>query len=96
MDYRLANLFTLLLTKLFAFVLNKTFVFQSKATNIKALSKEFAGFFTGRILTGLLDYFGLILLVEIYSLPQRESKCALVIIVTILNYMLTKAAFAKR
>ena len=92
-DYRIANLFALLLAKLFAFIVNKVFVFQSKATGIKDLSKEFAGFFMGRIFTGLLDYFGLILLVEVFSLPQKGSKYALQAIVIVLNYILGKAAF---
>jgi putative flippase GtrA len=95
MDYKLANLLTLLLTKLFAFVLNKVIVFKSKTAGIEALSKEFAGFFMGRICTGFLDYFGLILLVEVFSLPKRVSKCALIVIVIVLNYLLTRAAFKK-
>ena len=93
MDYMLANLLSLLLTKLLAFIVNKVFVFKSKTTGLKALSKEFAGFFMGRIFTGLLDYFGLILLVESFSLPQKESKYLIMAIVVILNYILMKTVF---
>ena len=95
MDYRLANLLALLLAKLSAFIVNKVFVFKSKTTGIQALSKEFAGFFMSRIFTGLLDYFGLILLVEVFSLPQKESKYLLIAIVIILNYILMKLVFTK-
>ena len=92
-DYRIANLFAMLLTKLLAFVVHKKFTFKSKTKNIKNLSKEFAGFFIGRILTGLLDYFGLIVLVEIFSLPQKGSKYGLQVIVIILNYIFARLVF---
>jgi len=94
-DYRIANLFALVFTKLFAFVTNKLFVFKSRSSGFKQLITEFVKFFTGRIFTGLIDYFGLILLVEAFSFPERGSKFILQIIVIILNYFFAKLSFYK-
>jgi putative flippase GtrA len=96
LDYRIANLIALVSVKLFAFVMNKFFVFRSKVTNLKALFKDFAGFFSGRIFTGLIDYFGLILLVEVFFLPQKGSKYALQVVVIVLNYIFAKLVFQKK
>ena len=93
LDYKIANLFALILGKTFAFVVNKKFVFKSHTSNIKDLFSEFIRFFSGRIFTGLVDYFGLILLVEFLSCSEKSSKYSIQVIVIVLNYILTKASF---
>jgi len=95
-DYRIANIFALVFTKLFAFLTNKLLVFKSRSSNFKELTAEFARFFSGRIFTGVLDYFGVIMLVEVFLMPQNGSKFALQVIVIILNYVFAKASFKKK
>ena len=89
-DYKIANLFSLILGKLFAYVVNKLFVFKSKTERFVDWLKEFFRFIVARGATGLIDYFGVIIAVEIFGLDKVISKYILQVIVIILNYFLGK------
>jgi len=97
MDYVLANLITLVVVKLTAYVVNKVFVFRSKSPNFIALCKEFFMFVVTRGLTGLIDFFGLILAVELFGFDEIISKYVLQVVVIVLNYVFGKVlVFIKR
>lgn len=91
-EYWISNLMALLASKIFAYVVNKKFVFHSKCKDTKALLKEIIRFVFARGATGLIDYFGLILAVEVFSFNRVYSKYALQAIVIILNFVLGKKA----
>jgi len=90
LDYRLSNLLAVLLSKLFAYVTNKRFVFHSRCRNVPELLREMLRFFLARGATGLLDYFGLIVAVDVFHLDPVWSKYGLQILVIVLNYILGK------
>lgn len=92
MDYRIANLITLIVTKLAAYVWNKMAVFKTSHNSIKGFLAEFGRYILARGFTGLVDYFGLIMAVEIFGFSKVYSKYALQIIVILLNYILGKLA----
>ena len=96
MDYKYANIITLIVVKLVAYVCNKNFVFQSKTENMFELCKEFVRFVIARGVTMLVDYFGLIAMVEILSMDQMISKCILTVVVIVLNYVLGKRHVFKK
>lgn len=89
-DYRISNLAAIIVAKLAAYVLNKNFVFHSKCKNLSELCMEFLRFIAGRGVTGLIDYFGLILLVEGFSMPATYGKYFISGVVILLNYVLSK------
>lgn len=89
-DYRLANLITLILLKIFVFITNKLYVFKTSARDILSIFREFVRFLAARILTNLIDFFGLILLVEICKRAPFYSKIFLAIVVIILNFFFSK------
>lgn len=96
-DYKISNLIALIFTKLFAYIVNKNFVFHSKCQNILQLCKEFLKFVVARGFTGIIDYFGLIFAVEVMGFSQVYSKYVLQFIVIVLNYIFgKKAVFNKR
>ena len=95
-DYKIANLTAIVFAKLFAFTTNKFFVFRSRTTGFRQFAVEFARFISGRIFTGLLDYFGMILRIEALDLPEMGSKYALQVVVIILNYFFAKIAFRRK
>ncbi|MCI8622564.1 MAG: GtrA family protein [Provencibacterium sp.] len=95
MDYRIANVITLLVTKLAAYVVNKLFVFRSRCENLSGLAKEFGRFVITRGATMLLDYFGLIILVELLGVNQRIGKYITTIGVIVINYFLGKKTVFK-
>ncbi|MDR2884247.1 MAG: GtrA family protein [Deferribacteraceae bacterium] len=89
-DYKLANLIAIILAKIFAYITNKLLVFQSHSASLTELFKEMLRFVYARGFTGLIDYFGLVLAVELFQFEQTISKYMLAIIVAIVNYILGK------
>ena len=80
----------------FAFIVNKLYVFNSKALETKAVGKEAASFTLGRIATGIIAIVGFPVL---YSLGLDQqfmgvdgflSKIAVTIIEATLNYFISK------
>ena len=90
MDYKVSNFITLIIVKLTAYVLNKNIVFNSHAENFIGLVKEFGRFVVARGATMVIDWFGLILLVEVLQMQQLPSKIFLTVLVVILNYVIGK------
>ncbi len=97
LDYRWANIITLIVVKLASYVVNKLFVFNSHARSFLELCKEFLRYLVTRGFTALIDYFGLIMLVELFDIAEMPGKCIVTIMVVILNYILGKyIVFTKR
>ncbi len=94
-DYKISNIIVLVVVKTVAYILSKIFVFKSKTENIIELFKEMARFIISRGFTMLVDYFGLIFMVEVLRLDNFYSKIFLAILVIILNYILGKKAVFK-
>ena len=88
--YTVANIAALILSKTVGYLLNKLWVFQSKTAGFWGFIKEFAAFFATRGFTGLVDYFGLILLVEVFGLNKLMCKGFVMAAVIVLNYILGK------
>lgn len=89
-EYKIANLLTLALLKIFVFVTNKIFVFKTAAKGIMATIKEFFRFLAARFVTNLIDFFGLIFLVEVVRLEANISKIMLGTLVVALNFIFSK------
>lgn len=92
LDYRISNIISIVLSKIFAYTVNKHFVFHSKCRNMRELLSEIFRFIVMRGATGLIDYFGLIAAVEIFGMNKIWSKYLIQLIVIILNYILGKKA----
>ncbi|SDB53386.1 Putative flippase GtrA (transmembrane translocase of bactoprenol-linked glucose) [Pseudobutyrivibrio sp. YE44] len=90
MAYKVANIITLITVKLTAYLCNKNFVFKSHCANLWELTKEFARFVFWRGATMLLDYFGLIFLVEIVKMPELIGKVIMTVFVIAVNYVTGK------
>lgn len=95
-DYKIANIITLVIVKITAYVLNKNIVFKSKCSNKYDLIKEFIRFIIYRGLTLLIDYFGLIIFIDIFNINKLLSKIIIVIIVIIINYITGKKYVFKK
>lgn len=95
LDYRVANFLCIILTKVFAYFTNKFFVFKTK-TQLKEQAYEFTRFLLARGFTGIIDFFGQIILVEFFSIQDMFAKCLMIILVTILNYFISSYAVFKK
>ena len=86
----------------FAFITNKLWVFESKSLAPKVLIKEFASFVAARAVTGVIETFGLPLLVRIginqslFGIEGMVAKLLVSVIVVILNYVFSKLIVFKK
>ena len=96
LDYKWANLVALLIGKGYAYITNKIFVFKSHCNNWKDLLKEFFRFVCARGITGLIDYFGMIIAVEVFGVSAILTKYVIQVVVIALNYVFSKWAVFKQ
>lgn len=89
-NFLISNAVAWFLAVIFAFITNKIYVFNSTDYNIKFIIKEFSEFTISRIFTGLLDIGLLYLFVSIIHMNDLISKIIIGIIITILNYVISK------
>ncbi|MDE6602152.1 MAG: GtrA family protein [Lachnospiraceae bacterium] len=89
-NYKISNIFSLVLGKLFAYICNKLIVFRCKNKNLIEFCKEFARFVVARGLTALIDYFGVIFAVEMLHWNEIMSKYIFMTVVVIINYFFGK------
>lgn len=95
--YTAANIVSLILSKVVGYLLNKFWVYKSKNDNLRQMLLELFRFILARGFTGLVDFFGLILMVELLGWNDRISKIIIVLLVIVLNYVLgKKAVFVKK
>ncbi|MBR3349677.1 MAG: GtrA family protein [Solobacterium sp.] len=78
------------LSVLFAYVTNRTWVFESRAKGTEAIAKEIVSFFLSRLSTGVLDWLIMFVFVTKLSLPDMPVKLASNVIVIVLNYILSR------
>lgn len=89
MAYQIANLISIVATKVFAYCTNRKFVFRSKSGKLDQV-KEIARYIVSRGLTGVVDFLGLILLTETILPDDRLGKIIMIGVTTVLNYFLGK------
>ena len=94
MRYEIANIIALVLSRVAGFALNKYFVFRS--TREGSFWREFWGFMAARGLSGLVDYFGVILFVDQLHVNEVLSKGFVMVFVIVLNYFLGKFLVFRR
>lgn len=89
-DYRISNVVTLIVVKVFCYVTNKWFVFKTPYEGLMPFLKEMISFVIARGFTFLLDLLGLMLLVEVIEMDKFLGKCVMTAVVVIVNYILSK------
>ncbi len=90
MDYKVANLISIVVAILFAYFVNSRFVFNSKARRLKERFQEFIKFISARISTMIIELVGVYIFVDIININDMLGKIIIQIIVLILNYGFSK------
>lgn len=93
--YTTANVISLILSKTVGYFLNKFWVYHSHTASFYRMVLELLRFIIARAFTGLIDFFGVIMLVEFIGMGERVSKIIIMVIVIALNYILGKKAVFK-
>lgn len=74
----------------FAYLTNRTFVFQSKHHSAQEILREIGTFFGARICSGVLDVLLMVIFVDVLHFPQMWTKIGVNVLVTVLNYIASK------
>lgn len=88
-DYKISNFIAWLLSVMFAFFTNKTYVFESKGRGKKLIS-EAISFTTARLFSLAVDMILMIVFIDFVKLNKMISKVIVNVVVVILNYVLSK------
>ena len=90
MHYMAATVLSWVLTVVFAYWTNRTFVFKSKNKEAVSVVREFASFIGARVATEGLEIALMYALVDICSINDKISKLVCQAIVILANYVLSK------
>ena len=75
---------------LFAYLTNRTWVFESREHTLAGIAREAVGFFAARLATGLMDTGLMAWLVDGLRWPDMPVKLGVNVLVIILNYVFSK------
>ena len=101
-DYRIATAAAWAVSVLFAFIVNKIFVFVSKSSSWKEVwiesynlrpayvMKEITSFVACRAVSGVMEMVFMIVMVSWIHMDEYISKIAVSVIVVIVNYVFSK------
>ena len=85
-----ANVISIVLAILFAYVVNSRFVFHDRCESLKDHIRPFCKFVSARLLTMVVEVGGVWLLVEKIGLSDMIGKIITQFIVLVLNYVFSK------
>ena len=85
-----ANIISIILAILFAYVVNSKYVFQDKCDSLKAHIQPFCKFIGARPVTMVIEVGGVWLLVSVIGMGDMIGKFLTQFIVLILNYIFSK------
>lgn len=86
-ELQIANVISWIFAVAFAYITNRIYVFKSKEENYL---KEISSFVGSRVFSLLLDMLTMFLIVSVFTLNDKIGKIVSQIIVTIVNYVLSK------
>ena len=94
--YLLSNIIAWTGAVLFAYVVNKFFVFQSKVMGGLPLLREFGLFIGARLVSLGIDELGMYLMIDLLLINVMVSKIAMNVLVIIANYVFSKLIIFKK
>ena len=85
-----ANRISIAAAVLFAYFINKLYVFRRHAGSTRALTLEFIKFIGGRAFTALPEILGYPLLLRLLNGRESIAKAVTIVVVFVLNYTISK------
>ena len=89
-NLNIANVISIVVAIIFAYVVNSKYVFQDKCETLKAHIQPFGKFVSARLLTMVIEVGGVWLLVEVMGMNGMVGKFCTQFIVLALNYIFSK------
>lgn len=90
MHYMAATVLSWVLTVVFAYWTNRTFVFKSNNKETASVVREFVSFIGARVATEVLEIALMYVMVDVCSINDKISKLVCQTIVILANYVLSK------
>ncbi len=90
LHYMVATALSWVLTVVFAYWTNRTFVFKSQNKDGQAVGKEFVSFIGARVATEVLELVLMYVMVDCASINEYASKLVCQVLVIVANYFLSK------
>ena len=88
--YQAANILSWICAVSFAYATNRKFVFKSKVTGVMEILKEAASFVSGRLASLAAEIVSMYFFVQICGIDDNIVKLINQVLVTILNYLISK------
>lgn len=85
-----SNIISVAAAVIFAYIVNKLYVFHSKCPDVVSLAKEFLKFVSARLLTMAAEVGGVLLLVDVLNMQAFAGKLLTQIIVVAGNYFISR------
>lgn len=89
-NVNISNIISIAAAVIFAYFINKIYVFHSKSPDLRSLFREFLKFTGGRLATMHIEVLGVFLLVSIIGIYALIGKLVAQIIVVIGNYFISR------
>ena len=90
LHYMAATVLSWVLTVVFAYWTNRTFVFKSQNKDTGSVVKEFVSFIGARIATEVLELVLMYVMVDLLTINDKISKLVCQVLVILANYVLSK------
>jgi putative flippase GtrA len=85
-----ANICSIVLAILFAYVVNSRFVFQATGQNFREQFQMFLKFIGARLFAMVVEVVGVWLFAEVMHMPDMAGKLITQVVVLVLNYIFSK------
>lgn len=89
-NVNISNIISIAAAVIFAYFINKIYVFRSKSPDLISLFREFLKFTVARLATMLIEVLGVFLLVSIIGIYALIGKLVTQVIVVISNYFISR------
>ena len=89
-DVTISNIISVIVSILFAYIMNKLFVFHSHCQTLKEVFGECSKFISARIVTMIIEVGGVYLLVNILGRDEFIGKLETQVVVLVGNYLISK------
>ena len=89
-DVTIANIISWICAVTFAYVTNRTWVFEDKAHGTGAVVRECAAFFAGRLFTLVVETLLLNVMTNTFKMQEIIAKIIVSVVTIVLNYFISK------
>ncbi len=88
--YLVANVIAWIAAVIFAYIVNKKYVFESQKRGFANVAREFIAFVASRLFSLVVEEFLLWLSVDIAGIDERIAKIVVAVVTVVLNYITGK------